>query len=141
LANRSQADYGALNGLARNKINLPLAIENWDDLLRVAGSLQLGIVHASHLMRTLQGGNRASTLAKAIAEVGRIAKTLYLLNYIDDELYRRRILNQLTRGERRHRLARAIFHGQRGELRQRYREGQEGLAGRKILVANSSNGS
>jgi len=132
-----QADYGALNGLARNKINLSLVLENWDDLLRVAGSLQLGTVHASHLMRTLQGGNRASTLAKAIAEVGRIAKTLYLLNYIDDESYRRRILNQLTRGERRHRLARAIFHGQRGELRQRYREGQEDQLNALGFVTNA----
>jgi TnpA family transposase len=29
----------------------------------------------------------------------------------------------LNRGEGRHRLARKCFHGQRGELRQRYREG------------------
>jgi len=31
----------------------------------------------------------------------------------------------LNRGESRHRRARALFHGQQGELRQRYREGQE----------------
>jgi TnpA family transposase len=46
-----------------------------------------------------------------------VAKTLYLLNYPDDEAYRRRILTQLNRGESRHSVARAIFHGQRGELR------------------------
>jgi chromosome segregation and condensation protein ScpB len=43
----------------------------------------------------------------------------------DDEAYRRRILVQLNRGEGRHQLARIVFHGKRGELRQRYREGQE----------------
>jgi len=32
---------------------------------------------------------------RAIAELGRIAKTLYLLAYLDDEPYRRRILTQL----------------------------------------------
>ena len=58
------------------------------------------------------------TLARAIAELGRIAKSLYLLNYIDDEHYRRRIQNQLNRGEGRHSVARHVFHGQRGELRQ-----------------------
>ncbi|MBY8679314.1 Tn3 family transposase, partial [Escherichia coli] len=42
----------------------------------------------------------------------RINKTLYLLNYIDDEDYRRRILTQLNRGESRHAVARAICHGQ-----------------------------
>ena len=39
-------------------------------------------------------------------EVGRVNKTLYLLNYIDDEEYRRRILTQLNRGEGRHAVAR-----------------------------------
>ena len=37
-----------------------------------------------------------------IIEVGRINKTLYLLNYIDDEEYRRGILTELNRGEGRH---------------------------------------
>ena len=61
----------------------------------------------------------------ALQELGRLVKTLYLLRFIDDEGYRRRILIQLNRGEGRHQLARVIFHGRRGELRQRYREGQE----------------
>ncbi len=39
-------------------------------------------------------------------EVGRVNKTLYLLNYIDDEDYRRRILTQLNRGEGRHAVGR-----------------------------------
>ncbi len=62
-------------------------------------------------------------------EVGRVNKTLYLLNYIDDEDYRRRILTQLNRGEGRHAVARAICYGQRGEIRKRYREGQEDQLG------------
>ena len=119
------ADYGPLNGLARHRIKTSLIRQNWDDLLRVAGSLKLGTVSASELMRTLQSSGRPSTLARAVGELGRIAKTLYLLAYIDDENYRRRILVQLNRGEGRHSLARATFHGQRGEIRRRYREGQE----------------
>ncbi len=66
-----------------------------------------------------------------------MAKTLYLLNYLDDEAYRRRILTQINRGESRHAVARAIFHGQRGELRQRYREGQEDQLGALGLVVNA----
>ena len=59
-----------------------------------------------------------------------------MLAYIDDESYRRRILTQLNRGEARHSVARAVFHGQRGELRQRYREGQEDQLGALGLVVN-----
>lgn len=64
-------------------------------------------------------------MAQAIAEFGRIEKTLHTLMYIDDEAMRRSILSQLNRGEGRHSVARAVFHGKRGELRQHYREGQE----------------
>ena len=129
-------NYGSLDGLARHRVKTELIVNNWDDLLRVAGSLKLGTVSASELMRTLQGGSSPSTLAKASGELGRIAKTLYLLAYIDDETYRRRILTQLNRGEGRHSLARVTFHGQRGEVRQRYREGQEDQLGTLGLVVN-----
>ena len=33
------ADYGQLNGLARHRLNTDLIANNWDDVLRVAGSL------------------------------------------------------------------------------------------------------
>jgi hypothetical protein len=80
---------------------------------------------SSHRSRRCRAGGRPTPLGRAVAELGRITKTLYLLAYLDDETYRRRILTQLNRTESRHALARAVFHGQRGQLRQRYREGQE----------------
>ena len=70
-----------------------------------------------------QRGSKRSLLARALGKLGRIPKTLHLLIFIDDPCYRRGILTQLNRGEVRHRLTRKCFHGQRGELRQRYREG------------------
>ena len=110
--------------------------EHWDDLLRLAGSLKLGVVRAAGLTRTLQTNDRPTRLARALQELGRLVKTLYLLRFIDDEAYRRRILIQLNRGEGRHQLARVIFHGRRGELRQRYREGQEDQLGALGLTVN-----
>lgn len=130
------ADYGPLNGLARHKVNTRLIRENWDDLLRVAGSLKQGTISASELVRSLLRSERPSTLARALEELGRINKTLYLLPYIDDESYRRRILVQLNRQEGRHALARDVFHGRRGEVRQRYREGQEDQLSALGLVVN-----
>lgn len=50
-----------------------------------AGSLTLGKVQASVLVRSLLKSERPSGLTQAIIEVGRINKTLYLLNYIDDD--------------------------------------------------------
>src|SRR6266567_3030887 len=132
-----KADYGVLNTIARSRVNTALIARHWEDLLRVAGSLQQGTVSASELMRSILRSKRPSALARAIGALGRIPRTLYMLAYIDDEHYRRRILTQLNRGEGRHSVARAVFHGQRGELRQRYREGQEDQLGALGLVVNA----
>lgn len=70
-------------------------------------------------------------------EAGRINKTVYLPNFVDDEGYRRRILTQLNRTEKRHDLARVICHGRRGELRKRYRKGQEDQLGALGMVVNA----
>jgi len=131
------ADYGTLNEIARGSINTDRIEQHWDDMLRIAGSLKLGTIRASELIRSLLKSDKPSSLAKAIIEAGRINKTLYLLNYIDDEDYRRRILVQLNRGEGRHEVARNICYGQRGEIRKRYREGQEDQLGALGLVTNA----
>jgi TnpA family transposase len=131
-----RADYGLLNTVSAHHINLQKIAPHWDDMLRLAGSLKLGRVPATGIMRTLQAGDRPTRLAQAIAEYGRIDKTLHTLTYIDDEAKRRATLTQLNRGEGRHSVGRAVFHGKRGELRQHYREGQEDQLGALGLVLN-----
>ena len=130
------ADYGDLNAISAHHLRLEKINPHWDDMLRLAGSLKLGRISATGIMRTLQVGDRPTRLAQAIAEFGRIDKTLHTLNYIDDEAKRRGTLTQLNRGEGRHSVARAVFHGKRGELRQHYREGQEDQLGALGLVLN-----
>lgn len=131
-----QADYGPLNSISAHNLSMQKIAPHWDDMLRLAGSLKLGRVPAADIMRTLQVGDRPTRLAQAIAEFGRIDKTLHTLTYIDDEAKRRGTLTQLNRGEGRHSVARAVFHGKRGELRQHYREGQEDQLGALGLVLN-----
>jgi TnpA family transposase len=115
------ADYGRLNGIARHKLKPELFMRDWDDILRLAGSLKLGRIPAGGTMRTLMSGDQPTRMGRAIAEFGRIEKTLHTLNFIDDEANRRATLTQLNRTEGRHSLAGAVFHGKRGELRQKYR--------------------
>ena len=70
-------------------------------MLRLAGSLKLGRIHAGAIMRVLQVKDRPTTLARALAELGRVIKTLHMLGYIDSKEKRRRILTQLNRQELR----------------------------------------
>jgi TnpA family transposase len=131
------ADYGKLNWIATNRIDLRLIREHYDDILRVAGSLLQRMTTASELMRALRSHTRhLATLGQAIAQIGRVPKTVHLLDYCSDPAYRRPILGQLNRGESRHDLSRNVFHGRKGELRQPYHQGQEEQLGALGLVVN-----
>ena len=109
----------------------------WEDILRVAGSLSTGTVRASELLRVLQGGGRPSRLGRAIAELGRAAKTVHLLAWIDSQQLRRETGVGLNRHESRHSVARVIFHGNEGQLRQPYRDGQEDQLGALGFALNA----
>ncbi len=131
-----QADYGAFNEISRPKISVKRVASDWDDMLRVAGSLKTGTVAASQLMRIFSASSGSSSLTKSIQDVGRIAKTLFMLHYLCDESYRRRILTQVNHTEFRHKLARRLCYGNRGELKRSYREGQEQQLGALGLLLN-----
>jgi TnpA family transposase len=130
------ANYGPLNGLARNRINTALIAGQWDEICRLAASLDARTVTPSAIFRTLQRGPNPSSLARALAELGRVIKTLHVLDYCHDPVYRRAIHRQLNRGESRNSLARDVFHGRRGQLRQHYQAGQENQLGALGLMVN-----
>jgi len=118
---------------------LDKVITHWPDMLRVAGSLITNQVRAYDLLRVFGREGRMSPLGQAFAEYGRIDKTMHLLALCDpvDNTYRRRMNRQLTVQESRHRLARAICHGRRGQIMQAYREGQEDQLAALGLVLNA----
>ncbi len=62
---------------------------------------------------------RQNKLATALREMGRIEKTIFILDYISNEALRRRIQRGLNKGEAMNALARALFFRKRGELRKR----------------------
>ena len=131
-------DYGPLNPLARHQINTRLIREHYDDVLRIAGSMLQRHTTASQLVRALRSRTRhLATLARALQHIGRAPKTIHLLDYCNDEHFRRRILVQLNRGEGRAGLSRDVCHGRRGELRQPYREAQEEQLGALGLIINT----
>ena len=81
---------------------------------------------------------RPTPLGAAFGEYGRIAKTEHLLRVVDpvDDTYRRQMNRQLTVQESRHKLARDICHGKRGQIMQAYRTGQDRSGGRTAPQAD-----
>ncbi|MFI6060370.1 Tn3 family transposase [Streptomyces sp. NPDC051286] len=131
------ADYGPLQVASRHTVRLDRIRAHWGDMLRVAGSLILGEVRGHDLIRMLSRDGRPTGLGDAFAHYGRIFKILHLLQFISDDGYRRMIGKQLNITEARHRLARRIFFGRRGELRQNYHEGMEDQLGALGLALNA----
>jgi len=130
------ADYGPLNALARGRLDLAKIRRHWPDILRVIASIYTGTVRAYDVTRVLQRDGNPTPLGEAIQNYGRIHKSLHVLQLIDDESYRRDIKWIRNLQEGRHALARKVFHGSKGELYQRYREGMEDQLGALGLVLN-----
>lgn len=131
--------YGAVEDLARNRVNLNKVIMHWPDMLKVAGSVVTNQVRAYDLLRMFGREGRPTPLGAAFAEYGRIAKTEHLLRVVDpvDDTYRRQMNRQLTVQESRHKLARDVCHGKRGTIHQAYRDGMEDQLGALGLVLNA----
>jgi TnpA family transposase len=86
---------------------------------RLAHSIREGTVSGSLIMGKLCSYARQNSLSTALREMGRIEKTIFILDYISDEALRRRVQRGLNKGEAMNSLARAIFFGKRGEFRER----------------------
>jgi TnpA family transposase len=110
-------DYGPLQPLFRNTINLDLIVEQWDELIRLAASLKDRLMPAHVIMQRLINAPAADRLAGALSQLGRLAKTIHILRYIHEEPLRQAIQLQLNRGEFRHILAKWIFFANQGDLR------------------------
>ncbi|MDQ0221107.1 TnpA family transposase [Peribacillus cavernae] len=115
----SPNNFPNIKGILRGKINTNVIKENFDDVLRLAHSIREGRVSGSLIMGKLGSYARQNKIATALREIGRIEKTIFILDYITNETLRRRIHRGLNKGEAMNGLARALFFGKRGEFRER----------------------
>jgi TnpA family transposase len=108
--------------------------ENWADILRLAASMAAGVVVPSHILRKLAAYPRQNSLALALREVGRLERSLFMLDWLNNIDLQRRAHTGLNKGEAHHALKRAVSFNRRGEIRDRSTEGQQrriaGLNGR-----------
>ena len=91
----------------------------WEEILRLAASIRHGTVTASLMIRKLASYPRQNSLHTALREVGRIERSLFMLEWMKDPEQRRRVQVGLNKGEARNALARAVFFNRQGDLRDR----------------------
>lgn len=108
-----------LNDVELRNINTRIIKENYDDVLRITYSIKTGYVSCDMVMSRLGSYSRQNSVARALKEMGRIEKTIFLLKYLSNESLRREILVGLNKGEAMNGLARALFFGKSGNLREK----------------------
>jgi len=126
------------------RIDLTLIEEQWDSIVRIAASLKSKTAPAHLIVGRLAKAPSADRLAKAITQLGRAVKTIFIFRYLSDEALRRRIHKQLNRGEARHQLAKHLFFANQGEFRDGDYEAMMhkasclSLLSNTVLVANTA---
>jgi TnpA family transposase len=118
LLTRAQDDssYGALDPLLQHPIREPMILSQWETMNRLAASLQDQLSRPSLLLPKLHNMHEDTALQQALQEMGRIARTRYILRSITDASLRQRVLAGQHRCASLDAMARAIFFGQQGRF-------------------------
>lgn len=85
-------------------------------------SLRTRTVSASLMLKRLSATTRQSGLAQALRHMGRIERTLFTLDWINDEQLRKTTTAELNKGESRNSLVRAVNLYRFGRFRDRSQE-------------------
>ena len=91
-----------LRPLVGGKVNANLIDRNWADILRVAATMADGTMRPSQNLRKLAAYPRQNELAAALREVGRIERSLFMIDWTTDPGMRRRAQVGLNKGEAHH---------------------------------------
>jgi len=125
-----------LRGLIGGKVKEQLIIKNWPDILRAVATMAAGIIPPSQLLKKFASYPRQHELALALREIGRIERTLFIIEWLLDTDMQRRAQIGLNKGEAHHALKNALRIGRQGEIRDRTTEGQHyRIAGLNLLAA------
>ena len=125
-----------LNGLIGGKIKERLITTNWPDILRSAATMLTGVMPPSQLLRKFAAYPRQHELAVALREIGRVERTLFIIDWLLDADMQRRAQIGINKGEAHHALKNALRIGRQGEIRDRTTEGQHfRMAGLNLLAA------
>ena len=125
-----------IRGLVGGKIREKLVTENWPDILRAVATMAAGVMPPSQLLRKFASYPRQHELALALREIGRIERSLFIIDWLLDADMQRRAQIGLNKGEAHHALKNALRIGRQGEIRDRTAEGQHyRMAGLNLLAA------
>lgn len=131
-----EAQYRHINRLFKGSIDWELIARHYPDMLRVVISIKAGKITPSMILRRLGTFSRKNKLYFAFRELGRVVRTLFLLNYINDIELRRTIHASTNKSEEFNNFTKWLFFGGEGIIAENVRHEQRKVIKYNQLVAN-----
>lgn len=100
--------YQNIDNLFGDTINWNLIETHWQDFLQVAISIKQGKISSTTLLRKLTNNSGKNRLYKALQELGRVIRTIFLLEYIESVELRETITETTNKVETYHRLSKWV---------------------------------
>lgn len=119
---RPAKDYGVLHDVMGDRLDASQIAPYWDDILHMMTSLRTRTVSSSLLLKRLSSAPKRQGLSNAIRLLGRIERTLFTLQWINDKDLRKQTTAELNKGEARNALVRAVNLHRLGRFRDRSQE-------------------
>lgn len=112
----SAGNYSNLTEISTRPIRWDLIRQQYDEMIKYATALRLGTAEAEAILRRFTRGNLQHPTYQALAELGKVLKTIFLCRYIDSESLRREIHEGLNVVENWNSANGFIFYGKSGEV-------------------------
>lgn len=126
----------SLNGHVLPEVSLKQIATHWDDLVRLAASIEIGHTTATVALARFGSASSDSPLYRAGQHLGRLVRSIYLCDYLSSEELRREIHRILVHGEAVHTLQRAICAGSFSKPRGRQESELYAASGSLTLLTN-----
>ena len=109
---------------------------HWPQIMAMVAAMKSGQISAEHIVSTLSAAPGRNGIVAAMTELGRIECSIFMAQWMLSVDLRHRVQMSLNKGEARNNLARAVFIGRLGELRDRsHKNHQLRAAGCNLITA------
>lgn len=130
------ANYPSIASLLGKRIRADIIREHWDEVLRLVASLKIGHVAPSTMLKKLAAYERQNQIDIALQEIGKVERTLFMLDWLESPELRRRCQAGLNKSEQRHVLTQAICTFRQGRMIDRTHEAlQYRASGLNLVIA------
>ncbi|MEK4740040.1 MULTISPECIES: Tn3 family transposase [Bacillus] len=129
--------YKHIDPLFKDVIDWRLIETHWKDLFQVVVSIKMGKILPSTLLRKLSSNSKKNRLYQAFQELGRVIRTIFLLQYISDMKLREQITASTNKVEAYNGFSKWLFFGGDGIIMENDPIEQEKRIKYNELITNS----